>query len=383
MPQGRRSLAKHVAFLVLFAGFLAVNVPRISAGSPPASDWPQPRHNAGGTNANQVEGRFGPAEAADLELVADIRFPDILSGPPAVVDGDFVAYVRAGTHWTEDSGYRWRLTRLDGEMGDVVWAGGRQTCPHLPPHVTNGVVVAGANGCSQSDPSGQFGTAFDRSTGAGGWSVTYTPYVAVHEGRVFWALGPYGGYDDPERLVALDAVTGQRLWRRSLRNRGSLKAAASTLYMQIGSRIVARSVQDGTVLWRMAAPGGLDIATPDVLFFQTSTDVVAMSASSREILWQAPGRLDAVLDGQAFIGTPNGLVARSVASGALQWTNPDYLGAAIAADGVVYSHDSERRTIVAIRASDGAFLDSVIGGIPAVASGRLYVTTGRVVRSYG
>ncbi|MEX0754969.1 MAG: PQQ-binding-like beta-propeller repeat protein [Actinomycetota bacterium] len=370
------------AGLFFAAGVMVQVAPAASAGRTSSSDWLQPDYNSGRTNANDTEDQFGAAEAADLELISEVRFPNLPLTTPIVVDGDLVAYVKAGSNWSEDLGFGYRLTRLDGETGQVVWRWGVGHCVHLHPHITSDVVVAGSTGCSQSDPGGQ--SSANASTGSGGWGAFHTNWTAVHDGRVFFAHGPWGAFDDPLKLEALDASTGERLWRKSLRDRGDMMAAGSNLYMRIGPRIIARSIQDGTVLWKVMAPdgGALDIATPDVLFFQTASGVVAMSTSSRAVLWQAPGHLDAVLAGQAFIGTPDGLVARSVANGALQWTNPNYFGASAAADGVVYSGDSTRRTTVALRASDGAFLDSVIGGSPIVANARLYVTTGRVVRGY-
>lgn len=380
-----RTSVRAILLLVTLVLVAASSELGASAGTPATeSDWPQPLYNAGRTNSNSVESQLGPPEVASLELVSEVRLSDQPAGTPMVVDGDFIAYVRAGTDFSEDLGFDYRLTRVDGATGKVLWRNFDSNCVHVPPHVTNDVVVAGSTGCSQSDPGGQY--AVDSSTGGGRWyEFSHTRMYAVHEGRVFFAHGPYGGYDDvPLVLKAVDASTGARLWRKALTDRGDLLATGSTLYMRVGSRVVARSVFDGSVTWKVLAPSGgqLDVATPGVLYFQAGGSVIALSTVSREVLWQAPGRLDAVLRNQALLGTAAGLEARSAMTGALLWTNTSYFSVQAAADGVVYSRDQARQTIVALRASDGAFLDSVIGGTATVANGRLYVTTGRVIRGY-
>ncbi|MEX0754996.1 MAG: PQQ-binding-like beta-propeller repeat protein [Actinomycetota bacterium] len=377
---------------VVVAAVAAVSLgaaPTLLAGAPTGSDWPQPGFDAGQTHGNVNEQELGASEAEALDLVGSRRFTYPLQGPPAVVDGS--AYLYLLRHGGEEPFTR--LMRVNLATGSVLWkVSGR--CPYVDPHVTGSVVV-NAGSCSQSAPGGVVGRR--QEDGIGIWGAGYASGgFALHRDRLISAHGPYGAYsDEPWRLVAQDAATGQIKWNRAplgdmpfrfgQNKPGGVLAVGSTVYTIEGGRLVARQLSGGKIRWRWRLPWplSLDAATFYAVFLNGPEGVVALNPMDRSIRWSSPEtRVAAVLDGQVFLQAPNGFVARDVGTGAELWRIGSTYIQAIAANGVVYGLDPETDRVVALSAETGAVLDAVPGESMAVAGGRLFVTEGRWLRSY-
>ncbi|MEX2275365.1 MAG: PQQ-binding-like beta-propeller repeat protein [Actinomycetota bacterium] len=363
--------------------------PTLWAGAPIASDWPQPGFDGGQSHGNANEQMLAPADAESLELVESRRFSYPLQGPPAVVDGSAYLYL---VRRAVDEPIT-RLIRMNLASGEVLWKV-PQNCPYVDPHVTSSKVLNAAS-CSQSAPSGIQGRRLVDGSFVWG-SEPASGGFALHRNRLVSAHGPYGAYgDEPWRLVARDAETGQTLWNRaplgdmpfrfSVGLPGGVLAVGSTVYTIEGGRLVARRLSGGSIRWRwrLPSPLSLDAATFYALFLNGPEGVVALNPMDRSIRWSSPEtRVAAVLDGTVFLQAANEFVARDVGTGEELWGIGSTFTEAIAANGVVYGLDPETDRVVAISAETGAVLDAVPGESMAVAAGRLFVTEGRWLRSY-
>ncbi|MEX1102323.1 MAG: PQQ-binding-like beta-propeller repeat protein [Actinomycetota bacterium] len=366
--------------------------PRLWAGAPIASDWPQPGFDAGQTHGNANEQELGAAEAEALELVGSRRFREELWGPPAIVGGSAYLYMLRDGRGDPDEDPV--LLRVDLSTGRVLWRTAGEGCPYVKPHVTSSHVLTGAS-CSQSDPGGVHARRL--TDGRPVWGSGYASGgLALHRDRLVSAHGPYGAYgEEPWKLVARDASTGQVKWDRtplgdmpfrfSGTQPGGVLAVGSTVYTIEGGRLVARKLSGGKIRWRWRLPSALslDAATFYALFLNGSQGVVALNPMDRSIRWSSPEtRVAAVLDGTVFLQAADGFVARDVGTGEELWRIGSTFTEAIAANGVVYGLDPETDRVVAISAETGAVLDAVPGESMAIAAGRLFVTEGRWLRSY-
>ena len=133
---------------------------------------------------------------------------------------------------------------------------------------------------------------------------------------------------------------------------------------------VARSLQDGRLLWTGATAGVPIGLTPSAVILASGQSLTALSQQDGSLLWQAPidpGGLAGsytlpVVNNTLFLVTPSGLVAVRASDGAPVWHfnyPPGQAESVIVADGMVYlagttTPDGGDQEICALNISDGS-----------------------------
>ena len=189
--------------------------------------------------------------------------------------------------------------------------------------------------------------AVNREDGTVAWTSgiesAWPPVVAA--GVVFIAAS--------DELHALDAATGQRLWRAPLELpllAPMVFHAGSLITVLERGDVIALQPADGREAWRQrvstARPLSAPVAGEGGTFYLTfdDGDVVALSAVDGATRWRQklPGRLSepAVAEDRVFVGsTTNFLYALDAEDGSIEWkwrTGGDVIGAAADGTGRVY-----------------------------------------------
>jgi len=216
---------------------------------------------------------------------------------------------------------------------------------------------------------------------------------AVANGVVY--ISEYDGV-----LYALNASTGEGLWRNSAVAAGSTPAVANGMVYVGGldGNVYGVNASSGAVIWSYSTFGYLEsapaVANGVVYIASTDARVYALNAQTGALLWsyltETPSPPDysvalfsscAVVNGAVYIGTANGdVLALNANTGAKLWSytagNYVYSSPAVA-NGTVYvgSYDGN---VYALNANTGAKLWSYDTGVfvsssPAVANGVVYV----------
>jgi outer membrane protein assembly factor BamB len=222
----------------------------------------------------------------------------------------------------------------------LLWATPLEATVIGSPALAEGVLYFSAGGNTYS---------LDAATGAGRWVAgVYGQSLAVANGLVFVN-------HISEFLYALDAASGNTVWRRSLGGIGSPGGSATVFndVVYVGSEnqfLYAFESNTGERLWRRATGGDI---------------------------FSSP----AVGAGLVYIGAYNGrLYAFDAITGAQVWSKPigQSLGASpVYADGVVYATNDSGQRLTALEATTGTLLWTInLAGraaTPAFAEGVLYV----------
>lgn len=211
------------------------------------------------------------------------------------------------------------------------------------------------------------------------WKDTPTPAAPAVVGRVVYRVHNGSSSDDPPRLIAHSAGTGEELW----------SVPFPDDYF----------VHDG-----VAVSGGKGILSVDGVGFYDRAGLLAVDLRTRSIAWFAPlpplpdelSWLDpgisaevVVDDLRAYVvGGSTNLAAYRLSDGVRLWSQPitanpalgprmaPMIGNSIAvADGVVYTGDTRLDTVRAWSAATGAPLwRAPGGGTPVIAGGRVFST---------
>lgn len=414
--------------------------PDAAAGDDAAAEWVRHGHDLANTRAVPDETALDPTTVADLAPAWEVD--DILgvTGTPAVVDG--VAYVG---DWTG------HLRALDAETGDQVWV-----------HELGDGYVGGS--VAVDDTQVVVGTfdarlvAVDRATGEPLWeaSVDDHPKAVVFgspvlvDGVVVVGVGSFEVFapGDPPTfrgsVVALDAATGEEVWRFWLTKGDATEAPGvsiwsspavdterGVLYVGTGQAyalpaparsdaLLALDLRTGEEVWTtqftsgdawtITDPSGLDAdvgAAPN-LFEADGTDAVgvgdkagayrALDRDTGEILWErqlteggAQGGVmasAAVADSTVYVASNDGgrdavLAALDADTGEERWRSDvgaHVTGPVTWANGVLYLADDSGR-IAAYDADGGAQLWA--HEVPFPAAGGVAVVDGTIYAGWG
>ncbi len=231
----------------------AVNVP-----PPYVNDsWPQP--DGFPTHAMQHTAASGPLERLWRESIGQGSGSDRRLNARPVVSGGFIYAIDA----------RGRITAMDAETGQERWTT-RLTAE------------------AEAQPGGAVG--FIPFLGAGDERVAFGGGLAVGDGRVY----AHAGY---EYVVALDAQTGEEIWRQSAFTpfHTAPTVAGGRVYVSTDdNELFAFDAEDGTVLWthRGIAETARLITAPSaavlgdvVIAPYTSGEIVAIRAQNGSVLW--------------------------------------------------------------------------------------------------
>jgi outer membrane protein assembly factor BamB len=236
--------------------------------------------------------------------------------------------------------------------------------------------------------------ALDKATGRGVWEMTRmglaNEAIDVSDGTVV-AVAQEGEPSDPlglpQKVIALDAATGARLWAsEQYEFVGTLRvmAGAGAAYYCQDERLVARELRTGTVRWTAPVVGLSAMvlgATEDVVVVQDSGLVVIDAATGRRC-WGANWQISSVtfagglLVAETMVGTSRARLADvhgvDPASGTLVWTVPPFgvpASPAVSTDEFVYLSVRDGATS-AYATATGELLWSRLVGTPVAARGR-------------
>ena len=330
--------------------------------------------------------------AAEVELAPPLREAWRLEGDERLRVAPVVAYGRV--YSVSEHG---NVRALDVESGTVIWEADLGRCVEASPAVSDQIVYV-----SLMDPApcrrhaqraSGFVVALDASTGEELWRfeaglVESSPLVAG--GRVF--VGSWDG-----SVYALDAGTGQEIWSNATqaRVRGGVAVRQGRVYVgSFDETFYAYSARDGELLWVAPVIGNffstpvavrgrvLAGTTENTLYsFDAETGDEQWSLTTGGVVYGSPAIWQETAYATSFDGN---VYAIDLESGALRWrfsAGSPISSSASVIGGVVWVSTIDRRT-VALDGDTGAELWSFDDGRRAqmVTDGeRLYLAGDRIV----
>ena len=285
---------------------------------------------------------------------------------------------------------------LDAATGDILWQNqvNREGSPDSSPAVSGGIVYVGSwEGHIYALDAATGDLLWRYQVGVSGSSGSSSPAVS---GGVAYFVGYWGG--DSLRLgnaslFALDAVTGNLLWRFGFGDYKPSSPAVSGGIVYVGfwnGHIYALDAVTGNLLWRHDTDGMVD-SSPAVsggVVYVGSNDhhLYALDAATGELLWryETDSMVDsspAVSGGVVYVGSRYGhLYALDAATGELLWRYDadSRVGSAPAVSGGVVYVGSDDHHLYALDAATGELLwrynaGSRAGASPVVSGGVVYM----------
>jgi len=367
--------------------FVTVAPPPATTAGPPVREEPWPLFGGGLRRTNAPAG-------IDLQppfrKLWTLRAGSLLEFPPVV------AYNRL--YFGSNSGV---LRAVDVLTGEVAWEKRFGRCIAASPAVADGVLyqpLMDPAPCSQHDEEAPgFLVALDADTGEKLWRFR----AGVNESSPLVAGGMvfFGTWDG--KVYAVDTGTHKPVWTYQTGDKvkGGVAYSKGTIY--IGSydgKLYALDAATGSLRWEAAATSGGDFyATPAVArgkVFAGSTDrnVYAFDAASGRLAWSHPTggfvySAVAAWKKTVYVGSYDGkLYALDADTGEERWTfdaGAEISGAPVVLAGIVYVSTLARKTF-ALAAKTGkkvwAFPDGQY--TPLVADGERVYLTG-YARVYG
>lgn len=299
--------------------------------------------------------------AAEVDLPPPLKELWRLEGDRRIRASPVVSYGRLYSV-SENGG----VLALDVESGQVLWENELGRCVDASPAVSDQVVYV-----PLMDPApcrrharraAGFLVALDATTGEELWRfeaglVESAPVIAG--GRVY--VGSWDG-----NVYALDAKSGEEVWSSSTdeRIRGGVSVRQGLVFVgSFDTFLYAFSARDGALLWTAGASGGFS-STPtavrgQVLAGNTDTNLYSFDAETGLLRWSVD--TDGVVYGSpaiwldtAYATSFDGTVyAIDLESGTSRWTTDtgaSITGSASVIGGIVYVPTTDRRTL----ALDGA-----------------------------
>jgi outer membrane protein assembly factor BamB len=187
------------------------------------------------------------------------------------------------------------------------------------------------------------------------WSAFSESFYPIVSGGMVFKIG-----NVPDRMDALDAATGELVWRSGPGLSGNAGVSGSLLYLTQPNRVLALRTKDGTTLWSTPTEQELDFAPviADGVVYEMSTGLVtlyALDAATGDILWSLRlpngAGTPAVADHRVFVEAGRRLFALNPADGRVLWRvrglpfvsalNPvaTSSGVFVVRDGAVYAFD--------------------------------------------
>ena len=284
---------------------------------------------------------------------------------------------------------------LDAATGDILWQNqvNREGSADSSPAVSGGIVYVGSwDGHIYALDAATGELRWHHKVGERGSSGSSSPAVS---GGVAYFVGWSGGSVlrlGRASVFALDAVTGNLLWRFGFGDYTPSSPAVSGGAVYVGSRddLYALNAATGDTLWSYQTDGIVD-SSPAVsggAVYVGSDDhhLYALHAANGALLWryQTDGRVDsspAVSGGVVYVGSRDGhLYALDAATGDLLWrynTGGREESSPVVSGGVVYV-GSDDHHLYALDAATGDLLwrynaGSRAGASPVVSGGVVYM----------
>ena len=352
----------------------AMGVPRTTA-----ANIGRPQEDDGSTHEiamRSTESQRVVTDRSPDSLVRRWSRDSSISSPPATADG--VVYVGAGQN----------VGALDGETGELLWRFSVGGEVHDTPLVTEGVVYVNSSrgrrlyaldpangdvlrtyevdGSIASTPALAEGVAYivtgnglsalDVETGELIWfypdQISLWPFVStpvVIDGIVFTAIATTINGRSVGMVIALDATTGDRIWKYEVPGSVSAVRVANGIVIFFEDpnqwqrdRVIALDAQTGKPVWRYIIihrdPDITSAPTVNagVVFVASTMDVFALDANSGDYLWRYRFQREVKLDDSR--------------SGFPPWKRT--VTAPVAGQGVVYAAGRER--LYALDSATGA-----------------------------
>jgi outer membrane protein assembly factor BamB len=279
------------------------------------------------------------------------------------------------------------LYALDISSGTAIWSSETHSGGFSGPTYDNGVVYIGSTDVNVL--SNNYMYALNGSDGTEIWKFNAGPYdgiPAINNGVLYC-----GGFD--QKLMALDAATGQKKWEFK---GGDYFISGGPTYYE--GKVYMRNddgyfycvdAENGNLIWRnMIWPGGNASVVNGIVYVAGSGMFYAFNAVSGDTLWMRAmpslsGSSPTVVNGVVYIATENHQVyALNAESGDIIWqVEADWWvgSAVIMANNILYVH-SGGGVIEAFDAANGHKIwakalpgSDLPGACPVVANGMLFV----------
>ena len=363
-------------------------------------EWPMFRYDS--LNTGHPSDAYGPKSTPDVDW--SVRTSGAIWGSPAVSGG--LVYI--GNH----DGL---VYAFDAASGEEVWSYRTGSYVDSSPAVVDGVMYVGS--------WDNHVYAIDATDGEEMWSYDAGDFVrsspTVADGVVY--IGTHCQLTEctsyfPERehesdgyLVALDATSGDRLWKHEVGREVVSTPAVDAQRVYVGTSagfVLAVDRETGKEVWTVPTDGIVygapTVADGRVYYAPMTNSVHAVDANSGDPIWDATletrmtGSSPAIDDARVYIGSGGRLYAIDRADGTLDWSitlSGEILGSSPAVvDGLVYVGTHNIRDIaddpgVFAVTSDGelqwTFRESEVdliagdgfGSSPAVVDGTLFIGT--------
>ena len=250
-----------------------------------------------------------------------------------------------------------QIRAVDTSTGEIVWSVGTLGANVAAPiPVEDDIVVASLDGTVRR-LSARNGRALWQTEPLGAGGIIEAP--ALHGAQLFVTT-------TDNRLVALSAATGERLWDRRRPHRSDLTISGQAGALVVGERVIT-GTSDGLVVAYAITDGATDWSVNLAGDAEEFVDVDATPIVSHGVVVTA--------------GYATGLVGLSARDGALLWTVPGeaFTTPGVSRDGILYAPQATGR-LTAVEVNTGRVLWSVqlrsgTPGRPVVAQGYVLVPT--------
>jgi outer membrane protein assembly factor BamB len=359
--------------------------------------WSQDGYGPGNTGTNPTEHIITAANVASLRyrwsLVSPVSRGSCLAQSAPVVAG--------GRLFLTDQG---GLAAYNAVTGVRLWrkavtVPADQETPKLA--VAGSTLLAAADTCgSTSDPDGDL-TAYNAMTGAQRWTVHRDApmFRMVVDGNVVVVGGGDAGID---AVTAYRLSDGKQLWNRTGVDLAAGVSAGGRLLLSRADHSGALGVDlaTGHTLWTVPAEWWVLAADPAGQRFFTADPngrLIAVDAATGEKLWAMNGAggmnggvAEVAVDAtRIYVSHQDDVLALYTKNGKTAWSRDLFgaVGRPVVAGNVLYV-PAERQPLAILEPSTGNVLDdsSPIAGVfghPVIVDGRLYVTDGRLLDTFG
>lgn len=361
------------------------------------TDWPEQDFDSQRTSFNPYENVLSPSTVSNLVLewqhcLINTTCPPLSMSITALAEADgFLYAVGNGIVYRNSQGRLWALRPTTG--GRVWDAGPIHRRGFSAPAISNGIVY-------YSSGSDDRLIAINATTGQYLWVYNAGQYMssvpAIGNGLVYVVapggplLGP-GGY-----LVALDAATGTMRWSHYVKQTTApLTVSNNAVFVcstntKSGSpMLVAFNALLGSVIWRfIRGCGSLRVAN-NVIYDSTGSNLYALDTTTGSVLWSSPlGNVVAIANHVLYvISNAQMLYALDAAIGATLWQFPLSCNVSALANGVLYG--TSANTLCAVGATTGSMLWSypIVNANsiaqPIVVNGKVYTSAGGYIYAFG
>ncbi len=198
-----------------------------------------------------------------------------------------------------NGGYYGGMYGFDAFNGDELWFAAMPKTDGWTPTYDNGVVYTWVGDRLKASDPNTGTTIWDLpSVGSGNLIVVVADQVA------------YGRGSDSQGLTAIDLTSKEVKWSTADSFTGTPAVAGSTVYVLVDSRLKARDIETGNLLWSFDAGAtlvGAPVVTAGNVFIASDDHTWVLDRDTHQVLWQVDkGGWLTVANGQLFIAQKNG-----------------------------------------------------------------------------